>query len=423
MRYFISIVFLLLHTFVVFSLKGTLRDIRYLNQAASHGLQLSRQGSALVFKTEWSHIVKLEWPPIYELLWRPRRLSCAMFSSRKIPKRKWFNLTEHDRPPPHDINDGLRSICRSVNIALSDLAITVNELYTSISKEVKQTHIGRHERSFRMRNKRGLLPFVGQIAKELFGVGTEKDQNKLQREIEKLEFMISSQNRSTANLAKSFLGMSAMVDKQSKRFNHAITLLGDHMRVLDGQFERIWTVVDDIELYDEQAINSLFNIVEGLGLAISAMHNVTLLTNIFASWESALIQLRQGYIPLNVIPWSVLKEILLEIEKEVAPSYSLGIEFDDWENYYLLQLVTVSLTAEHAYVKIAVPLKAKGSKIKYDIINPVSHPIPCHSEVCTFKKKLNNDTKFIQLNLNSHVWLINTEDSDFQFNRYEISYA
>jgi hypothetical protein len=71
-----------------------------------------------------------------------------------------------------------------LNEGSENLSRSINGLYNDIAADVKNTQISRHERyvkenSSRNRTKREILPFVSTILKQLFGVSTEKSEQKI----------------------------------------------------------------------------------------------------------------------------------------------------------------------------------------------------------------------------------------------------
>jgi hypothetical protein len=146
--------------------------------------------------------------------------------------------------------------------------------------------------------------------------------------------------------------------------------------------------------------------------SLSAIYNVTIFANTFHSWETSLLQLRNGFLPFNIVSWPVLKPILEEIERSVKPSYSLAIDYYDWEKYYILKLITFAVEQEAVYIKLSVPLKKSGYEIKYNLIAPIAFPIPCHSEICNFYTRLGNNSKGLKLKVKDKVWLVSKSDSD-----------
>jgi hypothetical protein len=194
-----------------------------------------------------------------------------------------------------------------LNEGSENLSRSINGLYNDIAADVKNTQISRHERyvkenSSRNRTKREILPFVSTILKQLFGVGTEKSEQKISREVEKLMMMINTQRNATVTIEKGLIRMSELADSRHKKKNNAMSLLGSHVAHVENQADII-RKIDKLYLYFHHSIQVQFNMLEAAISSLSSIYDVKIFANAFHSRETSLIQLRSGFLPLNIVYW------------------------------------------------------------------------------------------------------------------------
>jgi hypothetical protein len=331
----------------------------------------------------------MKFPIIGNSFWMPKMMICQVY----------------DRTTAHNLNnvtDGfkrmsqmLHTLCHEYNGNIVRLADSVNDVYRNIANEVRDTQF--------IRSRRAILPFVGEILKELFGSAIDKDTNKLNKKMEAIQHLILSQHNSTKILEKEFLGITRLVDTRTRQVNKALMALGTHLSKIDSQINVIWDHINDN--FDGSALTFCLNMIEALNSAISSVYNVTLLSSVYNSWEHALLQLREGVLPLNVIPFTELKPILDKVEASVRPNYELAIDHDSWAEYYLIPLATVSITSEDIFIRLTIPLKRADSPVSYNILSPITSPIPCTHTACSFNERIANTSKYFTFNIKSTSWI------------------
>jgi hypothetical protein len=163
------------------------------------------------------------------------------------------------------LEETIYRLCVGLNEGMENLSISINSLYNDIAAEVKNTQISRHKRNEqdsknRNTTKRAILPFVSTVLKELFGVGTEKSEREISREVEKLMMMINTQRNATITIAKSLIGMSELADSRHKQITNAMSLLGSHVANVEKQADIMWKMIDKLYLYDHHSIQAQFNV-------------------------------------------------------------------------------------------------------------------------------------------------------------------
>ncbi len=199
------------------------------------------------------------------------------------------------------------------------------------------------------------------------------------------------------------MGITWLVDTRTRQVNKVLMALGTHLSKIDSQFNVFWDHINNN--FDGSALTFYLNMIEALNSAISLVYNVALLSSVYNSWEHALLQLRQGVLPLNVIPFTELKPILNKVEASVRPNYDFAIDHDLWTEYYLIPLTTVSITRENIFIRLTIPLKRADSPVSYNILSSITSPIPCTHTACSFNERITNTSKYLALNINSTSWI------------------
>lgn len=85
--------------------------------------------------------------------------------------------------------------------------------------------------------QRAILPFVGEILKELFGSSMTRDENKILKNQEKLVDMISVKRNATVTISKSFIGITELIDTRDKQTTKVSCILANHINLVDEQID------------------------------------------------------------------------------------------------------------------------------------------------------------------------------------------
>jgi hypothetical protein len=295
----------------------------------------------------------------------------------------------------------LKLLCQEYNLNIYKLADSVNDMYRNIANEVKATHF--------IRSRRSLLPFVSEILRDLFGTAVDTDTSKLNKKFSSIRGLILAEHNATKMLETEFVGITKLLDARTKQVDKALIALGIHLSKIDSQIDVVWQNIN--RNINEGPITFSLNMIEALNSAVSSIYNVSLFQSIFASYEHALLQLRSGVLPLNIVPFSELQLILNKVQEVVRPNYDLAIDNESYMEYYILPLATVSITSEEIFIRLTIPLKHAGSPVMYNILSPIASPIPCSHQACSFNSRITNSTRYITLDLKSSSWLSDRTNS------------
>ena len=278
-------------------------NLTRLIELGSHGITLSKVGTARVFPAVFEHIFKIQFSHLTKLKWKLSPLPCRARDFRIYNRNPVVVLNKlesqrvkigfHEFAPVETLSVMI-SLCEDINSNIAQLSEAVNEVYNFIDEEVENTNF--------TRSKRSLIPFVGKIMKDLFGTSTESDVNHLNNKFNALEFLISNHNNKTLLLEKQMIGLSEVIDKRSITVDKALTVLANHMTEIDNHIDLFTRYLNFSHIYDEQSVRFTYNLAEMTNQAISSLFNLTFVTNLYQTYENTLTKLQSGFLPMNLIP-------------------------------------------------------------------------------------------------------------------------
>ena len=126
--------------------------------------------------------------------------------------------------------------------------------------------------------------------------------------------------------------------------------------------------------------------------------------------EEALIQMRRGLLPSSIISPDILKIILYKAEKSVSPLYTIGIQPQNIDFYYLIPLIRFSIVSDGLFIRLSIPLQIINTNTVFNILKPISNPIPCSEKFCLWSGRLNDTDMFLTLILRENCWLTKSEN-------------
>jgi hypothetical protein len=187
------------------------------------------------------------------------------------------------------------------------------------------------------RQKRSWIPFLGRIAKTIFGVATDDDVATLHCHIAKFEHL---QGTIVSDQTHVLETVHSLYKTQDKRINIL-------HRMLQGFVANVTHLEND--LYQK-----LYTFL-GLGVL---QHETLLGYQAHLHLEMAgLNRLFEGYLPREFIPPSTMQQVLQNIKDELS-SHGSGFQlaYSDVQHYYHIQDIAFCVKHEQLFIMLKIPI-------------------------------------------------------------------
>lgn len=262
---------------------------------SSHGLKILTHSTTYIFSGIWTQLVEIKFPSD---LWK-----------NNIPPMKFVNCSLI----PTALT--LTEICKTYNIMIKVLHETNHE-YRILLME-KLTHLIRDQPLHQwFRNKRSIIPLIGDALSFLFGTAKDNDVKEVKANYNALLEEIKSNRKNTALLAKQLLGLSQLEREKTEKINNALNEISSHLKYLDEMFEKTWAEIYKTKISNDFSKDMEYRMNEALVNIITSIYDLSLLMNSIDEIDESLVQLRRGQLPVNLMPWKKLAQILKQISSE-----------------------------------------------------------------------------------------------------------
>ncbi|KAI1297905.1 hypothetical protein HDE_04439 [Halotydeus destructor] len=114
-------------------------------------------------------------------------------------------------------------------------------------------------------------------------------------------------------------------------------------------------------------------------------------------WYEAIVSLRDGFLPLKLVPYQRLKDLLVAVQIKLPSHLELAFEHSKWHMLYTLPLCKFTVEGEHIFIRLSIPLWLKDMAVKYNLIIPMTSAFPCGSEICKARPNRTDYMKFTGL--------------------------
>ena len=218
------------------------------------------------------------------------------------------------------------------------------------------------------RTKRAVLPFIGDIASKLFGVATEGDIKHVNKGLKSLK----GSGKKTLHLLKDSMSVVNKTDENVKLNRQIINQLVEATHLLDTKFD---------ELYEKHVMKLSFNIDHTeMAVELHSIYHIInsaleSLTTMFIQMSSQINDLHMGTLPYDLAPPKTLRNILLEIQKQLPPTLMLPhpVALNLNRYYKILHAVLIPDIGKF-HVLTSIPLA--HTKDLYDVYKIINLPVP-----------------------------------------------
>ena len=234
------------------------------------------------------------------------------------------------------------------------------------------------------RRRRGLIPFIGDGLKWLFGTSTEKDTERIHKEVRKIDAKVGELHH-IAELQATLIGALTKEQAENKR---NIILLAERTAGLEDQVFQAETARNNIrrEIDISQAVTSA---IRTAGAAVMAFrHEVQKIVQ-------AMAHTQQGKVTPTILHPRSLRATLRDIKQHLPAGWAPAVTLSDTpaEVYNVLDIVAIA-SKDGWEVHIQIPIKNQnyGDFFLYEVT-----PIPTHFINSTMALQTEAPAKFFAI--------------------------
>lgn len=204
-------------------------------------------------------------------------------------------------------------VLAQINTIRAETSVRLNDTIDTAYRLIPESH------HIKGRGKRSLLPFLGQISKNLFGVATVDDVNTLARHINELTRRTM---KITNSLEQHGSHMSSFMSKANKRMDNLMNGIKTNEMAISYIHSQIQTNVRDLQSNFEQMI----------GILTKQIQQSNHLNHQLDELKLGIIDLVKGKLSPLLLSPELLQSTILEVERLLDTKYSVFFLYSSYTN-------------------------------------------------------------------------------------------
>ena len=221
-------------------------------------------------------------------------------------------------------------------------------------------------RSDKSRTTRSILPIIGDVAKSLFGVATEKEVKVL---------------------AQHIMQLKRKNDKVNSVFEHQMKNFASYMAT---QTKRVNLIVDEVQKSHEQIISlndelvSMMHIMQAsnklLSQILSQTHVSVKLLSQLSALKISIGELVQGRLSPSLIPPQLLESVLIKIKENLEKTDpELKVAYPDPQHYYVFPKFIFVRNGGSIFITLNIPIASFHAALS--IYKVEIFPVPINNTI------------------------------------------
>ena len=289
---------------------------------------------------------------------------------------------------------GYEETFRSLHVEVDILTDTYNSIYDSFD-DFQSLSVDNQ------RNKRSLIPIVGQLMSTLFGTVSENDLDNINRNIKALA---SNQKQIIHDLdvSLSVLNLTRMQVAENRRSIMDLIVV---IQKLDAKVVELGLLLEQKFARLEQFIHTYLQFKMILDeIRLTTQEAVFYLENL----KSELNMLSMHHLSTSTISPKNLQKLLIEVESKLPNNFELprNSRRDIWYFYKTLTCVTY---LEDNEIRIVLKVPLINTREEYEIYRIHNLPLPMQRE------STKQDDILLKYNLESEMLMVSKDKTEFSF--------
>lgn len=289
-------------------------------------------------------------------------------SQMYIARDYWYHTFEFNFPeniilpqlPPCNHDNRTCAVMSHVLLQLNSLRTEtetrLNDTLQTLYKLLPESTI------HRSRSKRSLLPFIGTLAKGLFGTATMDDVNVLAQHINQLNKVATNMNKALTQQGEHF---SSFVSMANKRMDNLMSGVKNNMLAIKYIQVELHSSVQDLE----------YMIDYMMGILIDQIKTCNSLNHAVEEFKLGIFDLLNGKLTPLLLPTSVLESTLTDIKSLLVSKYhGFHLNLKSVQDVYSQSKFLAARNGTKLYVTLKIPVSSFEKPLT--VFKIASLPVP-----------------------------------------------
>lgn len=336
---------------------------------ALHGIELSHFGEAYVFQGNFQQIFVIE-NPLGNYQQQSREFHC---------EHKW----------PAAVSETSSEVSKITTECIK-LKNQAQAIIRQISNKIKAI-----ENSIKFSKSNRTKRQLGVVLAGIGGLiaGSWLQSKNYDNQINELYNRMKANEKEIHANTEVLIALKKLVDSRTNALKESIDSLAkyiDFQKNIINSIDHQVTYISLKTLFNQIAISNTFqftNLIQNLQFEFEAISEAA------RDFSDAIIELESGFLPFRIINHTDLSNHLRDLKKFLPTGYKFAIEESEINLYYTLPLTSFTFAEDNLFIRLSIPLSKINQDPKFQMIVPISKPIPCESSICN---KLNISENLIQ---------------------------
>ncbi|CAC5370307.1 unnamed protein product [Mytilus coruscus] len=315
----------------------------------------------------------------------------------------WLHTFEVELP--QNVNLPRMSFCFDNNNECSTVNSMVNFIHSlhdstesQLFETIKAIHtlVPQTEYFYNKKSERSLLPFIGSMAKGIFGLATMSDVHLLARHINEL----NKRSRVMANVLQQhgshFSSFMTLIDNRTNNLMNGVKTNAAEIKQITYKFYNSLTSFQ----------HSMTNISK---ILITLVNNANILRENLNQLQSSIQSLAEGRISPFLLPKHILAHSLHKIQRIMSESYpGFHLTHFDPSYYYTHSNFVYARNHSRMYITVKFPISAHAKPL--NLFKVYSLPVPVNNTSSHATKLMSLPKYFAITNNNDFYAALSTDD-------------
>jgi len=201
----------------------------------------------------------------------------------------------------------------------------------------------------------------------------------LEAKITRLLDMDRMQDTHSVSLRESLIGYTNVTKNQIEKMKQVQSKMQNGSSLFETELKSHSKILKTLSKGDIVSNQMMIALHSETDFMRRVDHLIDHLREQVTTYEIAISQLQQGYLPPGLISMRKMRAILEHVDKNLPDGFSLFYNRDDVQQYYNLPLVTYGIIERVIYLRLVIPLRFQSVDLyapSFSLFRPHVRPIP-----------------------------------------------
>lgn len=234
-----------------------------------------------------------------------------------------------------------------------------------------------------------------------YALGRNSREEDLDRKIEVVSRVVEKAIGGFSASERDMLGILDLTAGTLNKSRHSINEMQEIQHMFAVQLNNSAIILNKMTTGNALSHQVILGLIQSV-MQVQRLENlITQLKHKIRDVETAIIQLKSGYLPSTLVSYKKLERGLREVQKTLPPGLVLGIPLSDIEMYYTMPLSSFKQLENRLLIRTVIPLSEIYDKDPLFLVRPVYHPFPPPPR---WTPKFNASRGFVQLVEKDALW-------------------